>query len=85
MTRTLYVRLGKPALDRVLAAAMLVVLVRYLADPALRHTHGAAGRARAERDFRPERIWTATRDTHLALLTQPQSGQHRRSIRSFPA
>lgn len=85
MTRTLYVRLGKPALDRALAAAMLVVPVRCLADPALRHAHGAAGRARAECDFRPERIWAASRDIHLALLTQPQSGQHRRSTRSFPA
>ncbi len=47
--------------QKALAAAML----RYATDPVLRKWHGAAGRRRVLRDFRPEAMWAA-------LLTEYQ-------------
>jgi glycosyltransferase involved in cell wall biosynthesis len=41
------------------AAALEEALARYLADPALRRTHGDAGRARVQMSFRQEVIWDA--------------------------
>ena len=43
-------------------------LARYLADAPLRAAHGAAGQARARRDFAPERIWQALLDEYDRLL-----------------
>lgn len=39
--------------------ALAAALRRYVADPALRARHGAAGRARALAEFDPRRLWTA--------------------------
>jgi glycosyltransferase involved in cell wall biosynthesis len=42
----------------------------YLDDPALRQQHGAAGRERVLRDFRPEAIWQALYAHYIDLLEQ---------------
>lgn len=49
-------------------AALAAALRRYLDDPDLRARHGAAGRERALRDFRPEAIRVATSDLYDTLL-----------------
>ena len=53
------------------AAALAVALQRYIDDPELRARHGAAARARAHADFKPQRIWeqTLTRYAELAEAT----------------
>lgn len=50
------------------AAALAGALRRYLADPGLRAAHGAAGQARALRDFRSEAIWEALYAEYARLL-----------------
>ncbi|WP_214405088.1 glycosyltransferase family 4 protein [Pseudonocardia lacus] len=47
-----------------LAAALRV----YVVDPGLRGEHGAAGRARARRDFVPQDMWNALEAEYRALL-----------------
>jgi glycosyltransferase involved in cell wall biosynthesis len=42
----------------------------YLDDPESRRRHGAAGRERVLRDFRPELIWEALYQTYLRLLQE---------------
>ena len=63
------------------AAALASVLRRYLSSPALRASHGTAGRARALRDFAPRRIWEAYLEEYRVLLRarglpQPSPSQH---------
>jgi glycosyltransferase involved in cell wall biosynthesis len=43
-------------------------ILAYLEDPQLGRRHGAAGRERAARDFRPHDIWQAWRDEYRRLL-----------------
>jgi glycosyltransferase involved in cell wall biosynthesis len=50
------------------AAALAEAICRYLRNPELRRLHGAAGRERVLREFRPEHVWTALRDEYLRLL-----------------
>ena len=50
------------------ATAMGEAIVRYLQDAALRHSHGAAGRQRILRDFRPETVWGAFYQECMSLL-----------------
>ncbi len=50
-------------------AALTAALRRYLADPALRARHGAAGRARALRDFRPADLAADLLARYRSLLT----------------
>jgi len=52
-----------PARD---AGALHGALTRYLRDPAMRRRHGAAGRERVLRDFRPESIWAALLQVYRA-------------------
>ena len=52
------------------AAALAAALARYLGSPALRRAHGAAGRERMLRDFRPEALWEATLARYRALLAR---------------
>lgn len=47
-----------------LAQAML----RYINDPSLRASHGAAGRKRILCDFQPEQCWQATHNLYVELL-----------------
>ncbi len=54
------------------AATLGHTLARYLTNDALRRTHGEAARARAERAFRPERIWQALYDTYVRLLREKE-------------
>jgi glycosyltransferase involved in cell wall biosynthesis len=59
------------------AAGLAGAVRRYLQDGSLRARHGAAGRERALRDFRPEGIWQATHREYLECLringVKPQS------------
>lgn len=48
-------------------------IARYLAQPALRHAHGQAGRARVERHFRPETIWEGVLDVYRRELARRNS------------
>jgi glycosyltransferase involved in cell wall biosynthesis len=41
---------------------------KYLADDELRKSHGRAGRARVQQDFRPETIWSAQLEIYKDLL-----------------
>jgi glycosyltransferase involved in cell wall biosynthesis len=50
------------------ATALAGAIERYLADPELRRRHGAAGRDRVLRDFRPELIEEALYSEYLCLL-----------------
>jgi glycosyltransferase involved in cell wall biosynthesis len=50
------------------ARALADALERYAADPALRRTHGEAGRARVEREFTRERIWEAIDATYREVI-----------------
>jgi glycosyltransferase involved in cell wall biosynthesis len=50
------------------AGALAAALRRYLADPGVRAAHGAAGQARALRDFRNEAIWEALYAEYVRLL-----------------
>ncbi len=52
------------------AEALAGALRRYLDDAALRRAHGAAGRARALRDFRPEDVWAAIYAEYRRLLAE---------------
>ena len=54
-----------PARD---APALASALAAYLRDPALRRAHGQAGRARAVREFLPERVWEAVFQEYARLL-----------------
>jgi glycosyltransferase involved in cell wall biosynthesis len=54
-----------PARD---VAALAAALSRYLANPALRARHGAAGRQLVTAEFRPEPIWEAIAATYEELL-----------------
>jgi glycosyltransferase involved in cell wall biosynthesis len=49
-------------------AALAAALKRYLASPALRARHGAAGRRLVTAEFRPEPIWEAIAATYEELL-----------------
>jgi glycosyltransferase involved in cell wall biosynthesis len=51
---------------------LTAALRRYVLDPALRHRHGAAGRARVLRDFRREAIWEALEAQYRSLLAEKQ-------------
>ncbi|HUZ01818.1 MAG TPA: glycosyltransferase family 4 protein [Thermomicrobiaceae bacterium] len=48
--------------------ALAGVVGRYLADPELRRRHGAAGRTRMLRDYRPEEVWDAIYAEYRQLL-----------------
>jgi glycosyltransferase involved in cell wall biosynthesis len=48
------------------APALEGALARYLGDPDLRARHGAAGRDRVMRDFRPEVLWAALLEVYQA-------------------
>jgi glycosyltransferase involved in cell wall biosynthesis len=48
--------------------ALVAALRRYLADPAVRARHGAAGRARAVAEFDPRRLWKALAAEYEAAL-----------------
>lgn len=48
--------------------ALAEAVAGYLADEALRSKHGAAGRERVLRDFKPETIWKATFREYVRLL-----------------
>ncbi|HET9014948.1 MAG TPA: sugar transferase [Thermomicrobiaceae bacterium] len=50
------------------AGALAAAVGRYLADPELRRRHGAAGRDRMLRDFRPEEVWDAILAEYRRLL-----------------
>lgn len=50
--------------------ALAAAIQRYLDDPALRTLHGAAGRARALRDFRPAAIQAALANCYDDLLAR---------------
>jgi glycosyltransferase involved in cell wall biosynthesis len=52
------------------AAALAAAISAYARDPALRAAHGAAGRARVERDFRREVIWEGILAEYQALLAE---------------
>jgi glycosyltransferase involved in cell wall biosynthesis len=47
----------------------------YVSDPALRRAHGAAGRARAVREFEPARLWAALAREYEQLLSRPRGGR----------
>lgn len=51
-------------------AALTEAIATYLADPALRARHGAAGRARVARLYRPEALWAGLHREYLDLATQ---------------
>jgi glycosyltransferase involved in cell wall biosynthesis len=46
------------------AGALALAIKTYLSDPALRHAHGRAGRARVLNSYRRERIWKALADAY---------------------
>jgi glycosyltransferase involved in cell wall biosynthesis len=50
------------------AGSLERALERYLADPALRAAHGAAGRSRVETSFRQEAIWQALYQRYRMLI-----------------
>jgi glycosyltransferase involved in cell wall biosynthesis len=50
------------------SVALTAAIRKYLDDPEMRRRHGAAGRERVMRDFRPELIWDALYKTYLRLL-----------------
>ena len=50
------------------ATSLARALCRYLRDPALRRHHGAAGRERVLRDFRPEILWQAVYQEYVRCL-----------------
>jgi glycosyltransferase involved in cell wall biosynthesis len=52
------------------SAALGAALVRYLEDDELRARHGAAGRRRAESDFRCEAVWDAWCGLYRELLAE---------------
>jgi glycosyltransferase involved in cell wall biosynthesis len=52
------------------ARGLAQAMRNYLADPDLRRQHGAAGRERVLRDFRPEAIWETLYGEYLKLLEQ---------------
>jgi glycosyltransferase involved in cell wall biosynthesis len=52
------------------ASALATALRRYLGDSELRRAHGAAGRARALKDYRPEDVWQAIAMEYGALLAR---------------
>ena len=49
--------------------ALAAALQRYLASPELREEHGAAGRARALREYEPQRIWASYLAEYHRLLS----------------
>jgi lipopolysaccharide/colanic/teichoic acid biosynthesis glycosyltransferase len=59
------------------AAALGDALARYLDDPRLRTRHGAAGRERVLREFRPEAIWEALHAEYVRLLRARVAGGDR--------
>ncbi len=62
------------------ASALAAALRRYLVNPELGSAHGAAGRTRVARDFRPELIWKALDLEYMARL----HGQARTFVREQP-
>ncbi len=56
-----------PARD---VAALTEAIATYLADPALRARHGAAGRARVARLYRREELWARLHREYLDLAAQ---------------
>jgi glycosyltransferase involved in cell wall biosynthesis len=54
------------------AAALLGAIRRYLEDPELRRSHGAAGRRRVLSDFTQESIWKALYGEYVCLLRAAQ-------------
>ncbi|MHB1035282.1 MAG: glycosyltransferase family 4 protein [Pirellulales bacterium] len=70
------------------AHALATALATYLRNPALCRQHGLAGRARAVREFQPERIWEAQYHEYVRLLrekrlpvpkNEPEDGRARQS------
>ena len=59
--------------------ALAAAILRYLDDPDLRASHGAAGRARVLRDFQPTAIQSALADLFDQLRDQSRTG--RRGLR----
>lgn len=49
--------------------ALAEAILKYARDAALRAQHGAAGRLRVLKDFRPEDLWCATLNLYTALLS----------------
>jgi len=60
-----------PAQD---CAALEGALARYLCDPHLRRRHGAAGRERVLREFRPQVLWEALLEVYQAEATRAGLG-----------
>jgi glycosyltransferase involved in cell wall biosynthesis len=50
------------------AEGLAAALTRYLASEELRRSHGAAGRARALREFAPERLWSELDEFYREVL-----------------
>jgi len=64
------------------AHALATALAEYVENPSLRAAHGAAGRQRVLRAFRPELIWEATHQTyhHLRAHTPRSQGLAKRLL-----
>lgn len=58
------------------AAALGAALARYVADPALRTTHGACGRRWVLGSFTQERIWAALDQCYRSLAPEPRHVLH---------
>ncbi|MFO0916751.1 MAG: glycosyltransferase family 4 protein [Planctomycetaceae bacterium] len=70
------------------ATALAGALRRYLAEPDLQRSQGAAGRARVVADFRPELIWQALDQEYtsrLQLSVPPQISEPMRFPHDAPA
>jgi glycosyltransferase involved in cell wall biosynthesis len=52
------------------SAALAESISRYMKDPELRKRHGVAGRARVQRDFRPEDVWKALWQEYARLIAK---------------
>jgi glycosyltransferase involved in cell wall biosynthesis len=52
--------------------ALARAIANYLEDPELRRRHGAAGRVRVLREFRPERLWEALAAQYEELVWRTQ-------------
>jgi glycosyltransferase involved in cell wall biosynthesis len=65
--------------------ALYFAIAKYLRDPEMRTRHGAAGRARVLRDFRPEPIWGALHSVYVQSLNRSRiSAQHELTERAVP-
>lgn len=64
------------------SSAVAGAIAKLLEDPQLRFRMGLAGRARMERDFRPETIWDAQVNMHQELLNENATMRDKRPGRS---